>query len=147
VTADERPQRPKLKQSGENQIMKTLTTILLGAIAAIGLAGAAQTPSTKPAPAPAAKTAPAAKPATATKLVDINTASVDQLKALPGIDDATAQKIVAGRPYKGRNELLNRKIVSADEYSKIKFSIKARQPKTATTKPPAAATKPAPVAK
>jgi len=133
--------------------MKTLATILLGAIAALGIAAAAQTTPAAPAksPAPAAKTAHVAKEAPASKLVDINTASVDELKALPGVGDAYAQKIVAGRPYKGRNELLDRKIVPADVYSKIRLSVKARQPKTATTATPAKAAapaaKPAPVAK
>ena len=71
--------------------------------------------------------------------MDINTASVDELKALPGVGDAYAQKIVAGRPYKGRNELLDRKIVPADVYSKIRLSVKARQPKAATATVPAKA--------
>ena len=121
--------------------MRTLATILLGAVATLGIAAAAQTTA-----APAAKSttaAPAAKKAVVTKIVDINTASVDELKALPGVGDAYAQKIVEGRPYKGRNELLDRKIVPADVYSKIRLSIKARQPKTAAV--PAA--KPTPVAK
>ena len=128
--------------------MKTLATILLGAIATLGIAAAAQTPAV---PAKTAKTAPAAKPAAASKIVDINTASVDELKALPGVGDAYAQKIVDGRPYKGRNELLDRKIVPADVYSKIRLSVKARQPKTASTTAPAKvatpAAKPAPVTK
>lgn len=108
--------------------MKTLASILLGAVAALGIAAAQ--------PAVPAKTAPAAvttKKAHAAKVVDINTASVDELKALPGVGDAYAQKIVEGRPYKGRNELLDRKIVPADVYSKIRLQVKARQPKTAST--------------
>ena len=130
--------------------MKTLANILLGAVSTLGIAAAAQpaAPATKT-PAPAARTttaAPATKHTIAPKVVDINTASVDELKALPGVGDAYAQKIVDGRPYKGRNELLDRKIVPADVYSKIRTSVKARQPKTAAT--PAAkaspATKPVP---
>ena len=137
--------------------MKTLTTILLGAFASLALTAAQPAAAPAKTATPAAKTAnaaPAAKKAAETKIVDINTASVDELKALPGVGDAYAQKIVDGRPYKGRNELLDRKIVPADVYSKIRLSIKARQPKAATTatktKPaavPSAAAKPAPVVK
>ena len=127
--------------------MRTLTTILLGVVATLGIAAAAQTaaaPAKSATPASKSTTAvPVAKKPVASKIVDINTASVDELKALPGVGDAYAQKIVDGRPYKGRNELLDRKIVPADVYSKIRLSVKARQPKTAAI--PAA--KAAPVAK
>ena len=132
--------------------MKTLASILLSTVAALGIAVAAQ-PAAAPAKSanavPAAKTAPAAKKAHMAKEVDINTASVDELKALPGVGDAYAQKIVAGRPYKGRNELLDRKIVPADVYAKIRLQIKARQPKTAAMPgaKAAPAAKPAPTTK
>ena len=129
--------------------MKTLATILLGAVSTLGIAAAAQPAAPAKTATPASKTAtatPAAKHTSATKVVDINTASIDELKALPGVGDAYAQKIVDGRPYKGRNELLDRKIVPADVYSKIRTSVKARQPKTAATPAakPSPATKPAP---
>ncbi len=63
------------------------------------------------------------------ELMDINTASSDQLKTLPGVTDDIAGKIVAGRPYTGKDQLLKQKIVDKDEYAKIRPLIVAKQPK------------------
>jgi DNA uptake protein ComE-like DNA-binding protein len=66
--------------------------------------------------------------------LDINSATLDQLKSLPGIGDAYSQKIVAGRPYRAKNELVQKKIIPQGVYDKIKDMIIAKQ---STATPPA----------
>jgi DNA uptake protein ComE-like DNA-binding protein len=63
------------------------------------------------------------------ELMDINTATADQLKTLPGVTDDVAKKIIAGRPYTGKDQLLKQNMVDKDEYAKIRPLIVAKQPK------------------
>jgi competence protein ComEA len=99
------------------KFLKTLLMIL--AVALMTASAPAQTPKSD------AKTTQ--KSAAAADLLDINTATADQLKALPGIGDKYSAKIVAGRPYANKTQLVSKGVIPQATYNKIADKIIAKQ--------------------
>jgi competence protein ComEA len=98
---------------------RILAVIMFAAVATFSFAQTGSKPAAKPA---------AAQTASAT-LVDINTASVAQLKALPGIGDPYSDRIIKGRPYATKNQLVSRGVIPAATYAKVQDMIIAKQKK------------------
>lgn len=84
--------------------------------------------------APAATAAPAAAAKPAPALMDVNSATAKELATLDGIGDARSAAIVKGRPYNGKDDLVNKKIIPQDVYDKIKDKIIAKQVPAAPAK-------------
>ncbi len=114
--------------------MITLAAALLIAVTGAAFAQKQETPKPVAAPVTAPATAKAdvkaaVAPAADTKPMDINTASVKELATLPKIGDVRAKAIVKGRPYNGKDDLINKKVIPQDAYDAIKDVIIAKQVK------------------
>ena len=92
------------------------------------LAPAAQVPAVKADVKPAAA-APATAPEAKKEPMDINSATEKELATLPKIGEARAKAIIKGRPYNGKDDLINKKIIPQDAYDAIKDVIIAKQGK------------------
>ena len=107
--------------------MKLLKSMIVASGLVLLMTGAAQAKDAPKTATPAAAAAAAPAPAKAAAPMDINTATAKELATLPKIGEARAAAIIKGRPYKAKDELTDKKILSADVYAGIKDLIIAKQ--------------------
>jgi len=142
VRARRSGQAPRHFPPRRSSSMSGIRSILIASAVALGVGLAPVAQAESPAPAPAkATTAPtstshtkstsakSSKSSKSTAHIDLNSASREQLMTLPGIDAATADKIVEARPFKSKDELHSKGIVSKPEYDKLASHVTAKSSK------------------
>jgi len=118
--------------------MKRIPAVLVAVVAlafgaTFALAADTTAPATTPAPAKSTTTthhssSKSSSSKTTHPKTDLNTASKEDLMKLPGVDDATADKIVAARPFKSRSELESKNIVTKEQYGKLSALVTVAPP-------------------
>ena len=107
-------------------MLRLITALVVATFALASLAAPVYAQAAKePAKTDTKQPAPAPRKAT----LDLNTASADELKALPGIGEAYSKKIIENRPYARRDELVKKKVIPQATYDKIKDQIMVKQVK------------------
>ena len=107
--------------------MKRILTLLAASLASLGLALSAGTALAQKAETPKAKAEAPKADAPKAEMMDINSASEKELATLKGIGDVRAKAIVKHRPYKGKDELVQKKVIPENVYNDIKDQIIAKQ--------------------
>ncbi len=124
-----------------NYCLALIAALIISALPLMAQSSGTTSGTAAPAKSSSKSTSSKSSSSSSSKL-DINAATADQLKALPGIGDATAQKIIAGRPYHAKSDLVGKKIISQTEYDSIKDQIIAHHVQgAASTSSKAPATK------
>ncbi len=104
-------------------IKHVIGSVILGVTMFVGAASADKVAAPKP-----AEKAPAEKPAEAVALVDINSATQEQLEALPGIGKEHCHHIIYGRPYGKKEELVSKQVLPQEVYAKVEHLVIAKAP-------------------
>src|SRR5215472_11888695 len=112
---------------GKMRAARYLSALGLSLLLALPAVAQTPSPSKSPAAAPTAAARATGKSMPAGELVDINSASAEELDKLPGVGPARAKAIIANRPYGGKDDLTQRKIIPPNVYNQIKDKIIAKQ--------------------